>query len=90
MIEIDKGPKAIGVAANNGKHKRQIVMRRANDGFRTAADADPGLERSAFDWWKYGLLGKGRARLSSPGDRLVPQECRKQIEFIIKQRFVIR
>src|SRR5262249_35833024 len=71
VIEIDIRTKAIGIAANDSEHQRQIVMGRANDGFRTAADANPGFERAGFDRRKYALIGEGRARLPLPHDRLV-------------------
>ena len=71
VIEVHIRTKAIWIAANDGKHQRQIVVSRANDGFRTATDPNPGLERAAFDRRKYALIGEGRARLASPCDWLV-------------------
>jgi hypothetical protein len=71
VIEVNEGPKAIGIAANDGNHQRQIVVRGANDRFRAAADANPGLERTGFDGRKDGLFVEGRARLTSPGDGFV-------------------
>jgi len=68
VIEVDIRAKAIWIAANDGKHQRQIVVSRANDGFRTATDPNPGLESAAFDRRKYPLIGEGRARLASPHD----------------------
>jgi len=70
VIEVDIRTKAIGIAANDGEHQRQIVMCCANHGFRTAAHTNPGFERTAFDRWKYALIGQRRARLPSPRDRL--------------------
>jgi hypothetical protein len=43
MVEIDIGPEALGIAADDGERQRQIVARGADDGFGAAADADPGL-----------------------------------------------
>src|SRR5262245_35425202 len=90
VIEVDIRAKAVGIAANDGQHQRQIVMRRANDGLRTAADANPGLQCAAFDRRKYTLVAEGTARLPSPCDRLILQERCKQIELVVKQRLVIR
>ena len=42
MVKVDKGPKPLGVAADDGEHQRQIVMRGAHHQFRRTADADPG------------------------------------------------
>ena len=43
MVEIDIGLKPLGIAADDGERQRQVVARGADDGFRAAADADPGL-----------------------------------------------
>src|SRR5690349_16554535 len=73
MIKVGIGAKAVGIAANDGEHQRQVIMRRANNGFGTTPDANPGLESAAFNFWKYALVGKRRARLSAPRDRFVLQ-----------------
>ena len=49
-IEIDKGPKPCRRATDDRKHEREVVMRGAHYRFRAAADADPGLEFSLFNW----------------------------------------
>ena len=89
MIEVNIRTKAIRIAANDREHQRQIVMGCANDGFRAATDANPGLEYAAFNRRKYPLIGEGRARLASPRDWLALQERRKQIDLIIIQRFLV-
>ena len=77
MIEVHIRTKAIWIAANDGKHQRQIVVSRANDGFRTATDPNPGLERAAFDRRKYALIGEGRARLED--GVTVPRDQQREI-----------
>jgi hypothetical protein len=64
-------------------------VRRANDGLRAAADADPGFERTVFDRRKDTLIGERWARLALPSDWFVLEDRRKQIELFVKQRLVI-
>src|SRR3984885_15753776 len=41
-IEVDVRPESARLAADNGEHQRHVVSGRAHDGFRAAADPDPG------------------------------------------------
>src|SRR6516165_799808 len=83
VIEIDVRAKAIWIAADDGQHQWQIVMRRANNGFWTATDANPRLEGVTFSRRIYALISEGRACQPSPRDWLVLQDRGKQIEFVI-------
>jgi hypothetical protein len=86
MVEIDIGPEALGIAADDGERQRQIVARCADDGFGAAADADPSLERPALDRGKDALLRQRRPRAALPGHRLAPE----RFDLVLEQRLVLR
>ena len=90
MVEIDKGPKPLGIAADDGERQRQVVARGANDGFRAAADTDPGPQRSGLDRREDALICQRRAQPAFPRHGVGLQQGREQIEFFLEQHFILR
>src|SRR5262249_49390722 len=88
-IEVDKRSKSRRRAADDGKHEREVVLRGAYNRFGAAADADPGLEFSVFDWRKTALVAERRPQLALPGHALLGGQRCEQAEFFLKQLLVL-
>src|SRR5690606_32078300 len=89
VIQVDERPEPRRLTANDGQHQRQPVMRGTDDGFRAAADTDPGSEPSAFDRWKDMLAVERRPRRALPGDRPLLQQPGEQLQLFLEQRLVL-
>ena len=65
LVEVDVRREARGLAADDRQHQREAVLRRAHDGLRAAADADPraaGARSRSADR----RAGRSARRASSP------------------------
>ena len=89
VIEIDIGLETPRIAADDGQHQGEIVMRGAHHRLRAAAHAHPGLERAAFEGRIHRLAAQGRAQLALPGHRLLLEQRREEIELFFEERFVL-
>ena len=89
VIEIDIRPKPLGIAADDGKRQRQVVARGADDGFRAAADTDPGPQRPGLDRREDALILQRRTQPALPGHGVRPQQRGEQIEFFLEQHLVL-
>ena len=89
VIEIDIRREACGIAADDGEHQRQIVMRGAHHRLRAAADADPGLELTIFHRRIDQLVFQGWTQLAVPRHRLLRQQCGEQVELLLEQLLVV-
>src|SRR5690606_13615804 len=68
---------------------RQTIVRRADDGFRAAADADPGRQRSALDRREDALLRECGPGVAAPRHLVVAEQLHEQIELFCKQLVVL-
>src|SRR5665213_4129242 len=89
VVEIDIGHEALWIAADDGKHQREVVTGGANDRFRAAADTDPGFQRAAFERGKHPLITQGRARMTAPSNLVITDQRGEQIELFLEQDFVL-
>src|ERR1700716_1219885 len=88
-MQIDVGQESLRIAADDGKHQGEIVMCRADYGFRTAADPDPCLERAVLDRREDVLVDQRWAQLPLPRDGLLLQKRGEQIELLVEQLFIL-
>src|SRR5262247_541370 len=89
VVEIDIGPEARGVAADDGERQREVVARSAHHRFRAAADADPDAQRTAVDRREYALVLQRRPRLALPGHGVAADQRGKQLELLLEQQVVV-
>ena len=89
VVEVDELAEALGLAADDGQHQRQAVLHGAHHRFRTAADADPGLQPAALDRRIDGLVLQFRPHRALPGDGLLLQDFGEQVELLGEQPLVV-
>src|SRR6201987_2575499 len=63
-MQIDVGQEPLRIAADDGKHQREVVACRADYGFRASADTDPRLKRAMLDRREDQLVAQRRAHLA--------------------------
>ncbi len=90
LIEIDVRDEALGIAADDGQHHRQVISRGADHRLRAAADADPGLEWLVALAWEDLLVDQGSAGSALPGHGPLADQRREEIELLLEQLVVLR
>src|SRR5687767_2005472 len=83
-VQLDIGHESHCASTNDRKRERKAVLRRPNNRFGTAADANPGAQPAALDWWIHDLVRESAARAPRPGDWLLIEETHEQIEFLLE------
>ena len=87
-VEVREGPEPACIAADDREHQRHLVPGRADDRLRRAADGDP-RGHAVFGARVDLLVFQWRAQLTGPGDGLLRQQRREQVEFFREQLLVL-
>ena len=87
-VEVGEGLEAQGVATDDGEHQRQAVARRPHDRLRAAADPDPRAQ-AVLGARIHLLVREGRTGLARPGDLLLVEQQREQVELLLEEGLVV-
>ena len=89
LVELHVWCEALGVAADDREHQRQAEARGPDHRLRAATDAHPGGDVAIGDRRGDDLVGQRRAEVARPGDGLVAQQARQQVELLLEERLVV-
>src|SRR4051794_41339036 len=89
LVELDEGGESAGVPANDGQHQGQAVAGGADHRLGAATDTHPGGEVSRWERRAHVLLSERRSGGAGPGDRLVTEQAREEVELLLEQRLVV-
>src|SRR3954452_3746151 len=89
LVELDEGRESAGVPADDGQHQGQAVAGGADHRLRTATDTDPGGEVSRWERRAHVLVGERRSGGAGPGDGLVTEQAREEVELLFEERLVV-
>ena len=90
VVQLDEGREPRRVAADDRQHEREAVARGAHHRLRAAADADPGADAARLGL-RVDVLVRQRRRgcVPCPGDRLLGEQLREQVELLLEQPLVV-
>jgi hypothetical protein len=89
LVEVDVGRESARAPADDGQHQRQAVAGGPDHRLRGATDTNPGGEVSVGEGWAHVLVRERGSDGAGPGNGLVPQQAREQVEFLLEERLVV-
>src|SRR5258707_3235391 len=74
---------------DDGEHQRQAVTGGPDHRLRAAADTHPRREASLWERRTHVLIGEWRSSGAGPGDGLIAEQAREQVELLLEEGLVV-